>query len=857
MRAVRFSRALRAGRLELSESLRAEADAAAATVGLRRLPQMAMLAAPLPPFVWPGWRPTVLLPQALVESLSISQRRLLLLHEFVHLRRLDHRVRWFQIGVVALYWWNPIAWWAARRLERAEEECCDAAVLRLQPDQAEGYGQTLVAVTEFLSTGKLPAPALSIGIVRKNHLKQRLTMILSGPRWPGLSKTRFAVLAGVGAALVALTWRGVTAQNAPTSDSVTTRWFKTGTKTALVPTVVTPSRADARLAALLKLEPLQPDAGDDERQKLLKERYNASLSEVLANQQQLQLGAGPSVDRLCRAAHDLFEAELALVTRNRDKVQILEHYVDYCNRIWTVVNARMNQGLAGGGSADEARARAARLEAEIRLNEFHAAMDAAAPEEIKTQTASTPAEEQRLAALLKLESLKIEPGDDELQKLFKERYNAALRTVKLYEFQYDAGTARAAPLCASTRELCRGRTGPRQPAARIRFASLNEYVDQCTKLWKQAEAKLIAGGVTGFTPVDEADARAARYEAEIKLLRLRAAANDGSPQRHRSDLDPQGKPREVNVQKSNVPMGNPISTPAEAAEANGEVRHRNPFTGAQQPDLNVKPNVPPNSDAVRTDSPAADARADGLPSSVGLAPDDSAPLSARNKSLADLANYREQAVQPSLAAPWKQLKERYNETLRTLKSRVNRFAEGKTSAKLLCNAAAEFTDARLALFQDPVDRVPIANWYHAFTLMTWKEAEAKLHAGGNTAENRDDEAAAREAIFDARSKLNTVFEALPALMTSNNIPPTGDERQKLVIERFNASLRRFRAAYFRWRVGSTAFSDVLAAARELGTADVARTDAGQLAAARERELELLKFLEKLAEAMRGWGTQFR
>ncbi len=303
VRAGRFSRALRAGRLELPESLRAEAVAAAATVGLRRLPQMAMLAAPLPPFVWPGWRPTVLLPQTLVESLGMSQRRLLLLHEFVHLRRLDHRVRWFQIGVVALFWWNPIAWGAARRLERAEEECCDAAVLRLQPDQAEGYGQTLVAVTEFLSTGKLRAPALSIGIVRTNHLKRRLTMILSGPRWPGLSKTRFAVLASVGAALVALTWRGVTAQNVPSSDPVVDRWFKTGTKTAFKgPSVATPSRADTRLAALLKLEPLQPDAGDDERQKLLKERYNAALSEVLANQQQLQLGAGPSVDRLCRSA---------------------------------------------------------------------------------------------------------------------------------------------------------------------------------------------------------------------------------------------------------------------------------------------------------------------------------------------------------------------------------------------------------------------------------------------------------------------------------------------------------------------------------------------------------------------------
>jgi hypothetical protein len=822
----------------------------------------------------------------------------------------------------------------------------------------------------------------------------------------------------------------------------------------------------------------------------------------------------------------LFEAELALVTSNRDKVRILERYVDYCNKTWTEVSARMNSGLLGGGSADESRARAARLEAEIRLNEFHAAMDAAAPEAIKTQNTSASAEGQKLAALLKLESLKIEPGDDELQKLFKERYNAALRAVKLYQYQYEAGTARAAPLCASARELCEAELAfVSRPTDQIRI--LEQYVDQCNKLWKQAEAKLIAGGVTGFIPVDEADARAARYEAEIKLLRLRnmrpiplgdspvgvgprsglvpsgmaplpalltaelieaspfddpavkelkerynvalfelravrkqtdasavlrivttsgpqllladlavgkdkdlayerfielmkyfesfgIAMPDGSIEFYRFNairearqqaelkrlelrkshdrrvnapttgdavipsvvpsplvfnVKPKDAPKEApallfaaqfkpepgddewrkllkekynaaasamqyyrtqfdsgmltplgdllvagrNVRdaelafdsdpRQQLPIleaylqftkyladiaharlvagGSVADAPVEAArmrearaDAELQVLHlrgllerRNDQPKPATSKESVKapsaardtalPAVSPNVDATRTPSSATSARPDGAESFAGPAPDihnASGPLNLSGKSLADLVKIDDQKPQPGASAQRKQLMLRYNDALRSVKSEVNRFGQGKTSAKLLCNSAREFTDARLALFEDPFERVPIANWDYVFALRTWKETEAKLHAGGNTPENRDDEAAAREAIFDARSKYDTILAALPVLMWSKivQISPNDDERQKLLKERYNAALRALRGSYVRHRVDSNVpFTDVIAAARQVLPAGSAlQTQPEGRLRAHEHYLELMKYLEKEAEALR-------
>jgi len=65
----------------------------------------------------------------------------------------------------------------------------------------------------------------------------------------------------------------------------------------------------------------------------------------------------------------------------------------------------------------------------------------------------------------------------------------------------------------------------------MKSALVERYVEFAYKTWKGTEDKLKAGGVTGFNPIDEAEARAARFEAEIKLLRLRAELKQKQPER--------------------------------------------------------------------------------------------------------------------------------------------------------------------------------------------------------------------------------------------------------------------------------------------------------------------------------------
>jgi len=87
-----------------------------------------------------GWSVVILLPRSLIETMDREQRQSILIHKFAHLRRHDHWVRWFEVIVLCVFWWNPIAWWASRMLREAAEECCDAWVVWALPQGRRAYG---------------------------------------------------------------------------------------------------------------------------------------------------------------------------------------------------------------------------------------------------------------------------------------------------------------------------------------------------------------------------------------------------------------------------------------------------------------------------------------------------------------------------------------------------------------------------------------------------------------------------------------------------------------------------------------------------------------------------------------------
>jgi beta-lactamase regulating signal transducer with metallopeptidase domain len=129
--------------------------------------------------VVPGWRRSrLLLPQDLLQRLSATQRRALVLHELIHIKRGDHLVRLLEVAVSIAFWWLPIVRSIGRRLRACEEACCDAAVVARLPRARRHYAQLLLDVVDFADP--LPRQALpqATAMSAAEGLEQRVRAIL-------------------------------------------------------------------------------------------------------------------------------------------------------------------------------------------------------------------------------------------------------------------------------------------------------------------------------------------------------------------------------------------------------------------------------------------------------------------------------------------------------------------------------------------------------------------------------------------------------------------------------------------------------------------------------------------------------
>jgi hypothetical protein len=137
-----------------------------------------------------------------------QQQDTVLAHEMAHLRRRDHWVRRLEAVVLGLYWWDPVAWWARRQVEQAEEQCCDSWVLWALPGAAEAYAEALVATAVFLSGPRTPWPVGATGVGRVPPLRRRLSMILRDPATGLMPRPvpRAALIIGVLSLLLLPAW---------------------------------------------------------------------------------------------------------------------------------------------------------------------------------------------------------------------------------------------------------------------------------------------------------------------------------------------------------------------------------------------------------------------------------------------------------------------------------------------------------------------------------------------------------------------------------------------------------------------------------------------------------------------------
>jgi len=169
----------RSSRLVAEGRLVGLARQAARHVGLKRPVTILVSSRRSMPMVWGIGRPKLLLPAA-AESWTDQRLRVVLLHELAHAVRWDCAAKLIGHLACAVYWFNPLAWLAFRRLQCEAETACDDLVLAAGSKPVD-YARHILEVASGLEANLLAAYS-SIAMARKSRLEGRLLAILDGRR---------------------------------------------------------------------------------------------------------------------------------------------------------------------------------------------------------------------------------------------------------------------------------------------------------------------------------------------------------------------------------------------------------------------------------------------------------------------------------------------------------------------------------------------------------------------------------------------------------------------------------------------------------------------------------------------------
>lgn len=110
------------------------------------------------------FKPIILVPIALLGSLSASEVEAILLHELAHIRRADFLVNILIRLMRILLFFNPLAWWLCKLIDAEREHCCDDMALQVTGDKLN-YVRTLVRFSEHISSSPTLVMTLTHGML--------------------------------------------------------------------------------------------------------------------------------------------------------------------------------------------------------------------------------------------------------------------------------------------------------------------------------------------------------------------------------------------------------------------------------------------------------------------------------------------------------------------------------------------------------------------------------------------------------------------------------------------------------------------------------------------------------------------
>ena len=170
------------------------------------------------PGVFGLFRPILVLPEGIADSLPPEQMQTILAHELCHVRYRDNLTAALHMCVETLFWFHPIVWWIGAKLVEERERACDENVLN-RGGRPSDYAQGIVNVCKAYLEWPLPCASGITGASLKGRIREIMT-------WRGTVHLTFVrksmlTIAGMAAVAVPVGIGLIRAQTLPPPPSYT------------------------------------------------------------------------------------------------------------------------------------------------------------------------------------------------------------------------------------------------------------------------------------------------------------------------------------------------------------------------------------------------------------------------------------------------------------------------------------------------------------------------------------------------------------------------------------------------------------------------------------------------------------
>ena len=142
---------------------------------------------------WGVIRPRIVVPKG-ASAWGEDRMRMVLGHEMAHVRRGDWPMQMGAELLRCVHWFNPLAWYACRRLRQEGEQASDDAVFRLGIAPSEYAGHLVDLARNLKSPGRIAS--LALAMAGSSSLERRIDVMLNS-KISHSAVTKFAVVATV------------------------------------------------------------------------------------------------------------------------------------------------------------------------------------------------------------------------------------------------------------------------------------------------------------------------------------------------------------------------------------------------------------------------------------------------------------------------------------------------------------------------------------------------------------------------------------------------------------------------------------------------------------------------------------